>query len=129
MKRLLSYFNGRHLKKLRNRTYFESFDRDGSFSSEGAWRISVYNLGEKDITLIDGGGQEFLFPGGGGVPAISDMGAVLLLDGSPEIVRDDIIEFKFAAGIGLSLMQVQFDRIVPVSGDQIEYPVNEYDQI
>jgi hypothetical protein len=109
-----------HTQQLSNRTYLSKFERekfpDGGFIySEGAWKIGLtYGVqsgvtNRPIITVNDGESFELndLFISSDQVRPE----AVLWLDGTPEIVRDDILQFNWINDQDCTLY-VFFHRLV-----------------
>lgn len=122
----MEFFTYQVLSKLRNRSYFQEFLGDHPsgkkqmIRAEGAWKITIYNVGATGVVLKDSAGTEMILvpgpPGFGGVkPA-------LVLGGHPAVTRDDIIEIDFT-GAGSSQLYVIYDRMVPKREDSV-YPVD-----
>ena len=127
----MKQFNdGKNLKGLRNRTYFETFTEDSVIRSEGAWRMRIWNLGDTRATLRDGAGNliELQIITGFG----ADIGLFekdcFIIGGHQEILMDDefILAFRQPVGVRLSVTVI-FERIIEKKDENV-YPQEEYFQ-
>lgn len=107
---MFTFFTKKILNKLRNRSYFFTYTADGTISSEGAWRITITNIGNDNAVLTDSAGGKCTII----APPLNLESIVthLILSGEPYAVRDDIIKLEFD-GIGDNpMICVVFDRMV-----------------
>lgn len=125
-----TFYDAENLKGLRNRTFFDSINtangdpEKGKIQSEGAWYIKIRNMGARDAFITDGAGNKWTIVAIGGA---NNLDEELILEGDISIIRDDILNYEFDAGITDGILNIVWNRIVSKKDDTI-YPQEKYYQ-